>query len=250
MQAMIFAAGLGTRLRPLTDQRPKALVEVNGKPLLEHVILKLKQSGCDRIVVNVHHFGEQIIQFLEANRNFGLDIRISDERSLLLNTGGGIKRALPLLRPDEPVLIHNVDVACDIDLKDFYSMALSQLDKREAWLVTRVRQTARYLLFDDDRLLRGWIHLKPEGNVERIMSQDDADSLHRSAFSGIHIIAPALFQTLADCPGEVFSIVDFYLSACMRHPIMRCDLPADCRWVDCGRVESLQEAAKILPQDA
>ena len=246
MQAMIFAAGLGTRLRPLTDDRPKALVEVNGKPLLEHVILKLRQSGFDRIVVNVHHFGEQIIRFLEANNNFGLDIQVSDERALLLNTGGGIKRALPLLRPDEPVLIHNVDVACDIHLKAFYETALHEQGEYGAWLVTKERQTARYLLFDDENLLRGWIHLRPEGNIERIMSHDAADSLHPAAFNGIHIIAPTMFKALQEYPDEVFSIVDFYLSACMCHDIKRCDLPSDCRWVDCGRVSSLAAAAEIL----
>ena len=109
-QAMVFAAGLGTRLKPLTDTMPKALVRVGGQPLLWHVIMKLKSAGYERIVVNVHHFAQQIVDYLSANDNFGLDIRISDETSGLLETGGGIRKALPLFDPSSPVLIHNVDI--------------------------------------------------------------------------------------------------------------------------------------------
>ena len=115
-QAMIFAAGLGTRLKPLTDTMPKALVRVGGQPLLWHVIQKLKAAGYELLVVNVHHFAEQIVDYLKANDNFGLDIRISDETDGLLETGGGIKKALPLFDPSEPILIHNVDILSNLDL--------------------------------------------------------------------------------------------------------------------------------------
>jgi len=199
MQAMIFAAGLGTRLQPLTNDRPKALVEVAGRPLLEHVIRKLKRQGFQHLVVNVHHFGEQIIDFLRRNDNFGLDIRVSDERDLLLNTGGGIKRALPL-----------------------------------------------FLLFNREGLLRGWLNERPEGNVGKAMGPEPIDELERLPFTGIHVVTPGIYEALAAYPGEVFSIIDFYLSACMQHPIKQCSLPDGCRWVDCGKVEALERAREIL----
>ena len=121
MKAMIFAAGLGTRLKPLTDSTPKALLPINGKPMLEHVILKLKDAGFHQIAINVHHLGDQIINFLAANNNFGIQIHISDERDYLLDTGGGIKHATAFLQGNEPFLIHNVDILSDIDLRALYN---------------------------------------------------------------------------------------------------------------------------------
>ena len=150
-QAMIFAAGLGTRLKPLTDTIPKALVRVGGEPLLWHVIMKLKKAGYERIVVNVHHFAQQITDYLAANNHFGLDIRISDETEALLETGGGIKKALPLFDQESSILIHNVDILSNIDF-DELALAEPALD---ALLVVSSRQTKRYLLFDEKRLLHG-----------------------------------------------------------------------------------------------
>ena len=121
---MIFAAGIGSRLKPLTDNMPKALIPVNGKPMLEHVILKLKAFGFDQIVINIHHLGEQIIDFLKANNNFGIQIFISDEKDYLLDTGGGLKKAQQFLQGDEPFLIHNADIISDIDLKKLYDSHL------------------------------------------------------------------------------------------------------------------------------
>ena len=121
MKAMIFAAGLGTRLKPLTDSTPKALLPINGKPMLEHVILKLKDAGFHQIAINIHHLGDQIINFLAANNNFGIQIHISDERDYLLDTGGGIKHATAFLQGNEPFLIHNVDILSDIDLRALYN---------------------------------------------------------------------------------------------------------------------------------
>ena len=191
MKAMIFAAGLGTRLKPLTDHQPKALVPVAGRPMLEHVILKLKKAGFNELVINIHHFGEQIIDFLKANQNFGLTIHISDERDMLLDTGGGIKKAEPFFQGNEPFLVHNVDILSDTDLKALYEYHLHS--GNNATLLASKRVTARYLLFDDQARLRGWINkdtgqTKPEGFVY------DATLYQEYAFSGIHVISPSLFR--------------------------------------------------------
>ena len=155
MQAMIFAAGLGTRLKPLTDHMPKAMVSVGGEPLIRHVIEKLKASDAERIVVNVHHFAEQITDYLKDNNNFGVDIRISDESQKLLDTGGGIKKAAPLFLGDRPILIHNVDILSNVDLQRFYAEADHESGV-DALLLVSERKTKRYLLFNDDMRLVGW----------------------------------------------------------------------------------------------
>ena len=157
-QAMIFAAGLGTRLKPLTDTMPKALVPVAGQPLLWHVVQKLRAAGFERIVVNVHHFAQQIVDYLQANDRFGLDIRISDETSGLLETGGGIKKALPLFDQDSPILIHNVDILSNADLAACYSLVEQRAP--EALLLVSSRKTKRYLLFDDQKRLQGWTNIE------------------------------------------------------------------------------------------
>ena len=149
-QAMIFAAGLGTRLKPLTDTMPKALVRVGDTPLLGHVIMKLKAAGYERIVINVHHFAQQIVDYIAKNRCFDLDIRISDETGGLLETGGGIRKALPLFDPRFPILIHNVDILSDLDFNE-----LVPAHEPDALLVVSSRQTKRYLLFDDSKLREG-----------------------------------------------------------------------------------------------
>lgn len=248
MQAMILAAGLGTRLRPLTDDRPKAMVEVAGKTLLEHTILKLQKAGFTRIVVNVHHFGDQIIRFLEEKEYFGMDIRISDERSLLLNTGGGIKHALSLLRPDEPVLIHNVDIASNINLSELYQTAIDAVGSA-ALLIVNHKQTSRYLLFNDRQQLRGWLNVKPEGNIGINKGHEPMEELQRFHFTGIHILQPQLMKALAVYPENSFSIIDFYLSVCTQQPLLAHNVGDDCQWVDCGRVESLPAAAKVYEME-
>uniref|UniRef100_UPI003FEE6622 nucleotidyltransferase family protein n=1 Tax=Phocaeicola sp. TaxID=2773926 RepID=UPI003FEE6622 len=163
MKAMIFAAGLGTRLRPLTDNMPKALVPVAGKPMLERVILRLKEAGFNEITVNIHHFGEQIIDFLRAHDNFGTEIHISDERGMLLDTGGGIKKARPFLDGQEPFLVHNADILTDIDLAGLYRHHLES--DAESTLLGSELKSSRYLLFDDDYHLHGWIN-KATGEVK------------------------------------------------------------------------------------
>ena len=227
-QAMIFAAGLGTRLKPLTDTMPKALVPVAGQPLLWHVIMKLKDAGFGRIVVNVHHFADQIIDYLCANDNFGLDIRISDEREQLLETGGGIKKALPLFDPSEPILIHNVDILSNLDL--------NALPADAPLLIVSERKTKRYLQFDDTMRLIGWKNVET-GEVKGCEG-------HSLAFSGIHLFHPSLSPLLADWPDR-FPIMDFYLKACADH-LIRGYEAHDLRLMDVGKLDTLHEAEEFI----
>ena len=242
MKAMIFAAGLGTRLKPLTDHMPKALVPVAGRPMLEHVILKLKAAGFNELVINIHHFGEQILDFLRANQNFGLTIHISDERDCLLDTGGGIRKAEPFFRGNEPFLVHNVDILSDTDLKALYEY--HRQSENDATLLASRRKTIRYLLFDDEKRLCGWINkdtlqTKPEGfayNPEH----------HREyAFSGIHVISPSLFHYMDERWTGKFSIMDFYLQTC-REARIGGRLPDTLRLIDIGKPETLTQAEKFL----
>ena len=236
-QAMIFAAGLGTRLRPLTDTMPKALVRVGGEPLLHRVIMNLKSAGFERIVVNVHHFAEQIIDYLKTNDNFGLDIRISDESDALLDTGGGIRKAAPLFDPSSPILIHNVDILHNVDLATFYESAISH----DATLMVSKRQTSRYLIFNDEMRLRAWINIKT-GEVKPQPSQSPEGL--RAAFSGLHVFSPRLFPLMAEWPDK-FGIIDFYLDACQKADI-RGILNTNLRLLDVGKLDSLSEAEKII----
>lgn len=225
---MIFAAGLGTRLKPLTDTMPKALVRVGGEPLLWHVVMKLKAAGYERLVVNVHHFAQQIVDYLRENDNFGLDIHISDETEQLLETGGGIKKALPLFDPTEPILIHNVDILSNLDLK--------QLPTDAPLLVVSQRKTKRYLQFDDTMRLVGWKNVET-GEVKG----REGTAL---AFSGIHIFHPSLAPLLADWPDR-FPIMDFYLAECANHRIMGYEAK-DLRLLDVGKLDSLEQAEQFI----
>ena len=231
---MIFAAGLGTRLKPLTDTMPKALVRVGGQPLIWHVIMKLKAAGYERIVVNVHHFAQQIIDYLQANDNFGLDIRISDETSGLLETGGGIKKALPLFDPSEPFLIHNVDILSNLDFN-----SLSMVAPPDALLVVSQRNTKRYLLFDDEMILDGWTNIET-GEVRSPYPALDPTDLKRLAFSGIHMIWPRLFPLFQDMPAR-FGIIDFYLKYCHQCAFLGYE-KKDLRLMDVGKLDTLDQA--------
>ena len=239
---MIFAAGLGTRLKPLTDTMPKALVPVGGQPLLWHVIMKLKAAGFERIVVNVHHFAQQIIDYLQANRNFGLDIRISDERSRLLETGGGIKKALPLFDQQSPILIHNVDILSNLDLA---GDLLSSECPPDALLVVSQRQTKRYLLFDDEQLLDGWTNVET-GEVKSPYPGLDPSGLRQLAFSGIHVIWPMVFPLFQEMP-ERFSIIDFYLKFCHQYAFIGHE-QKDLRLLDVGKLDTLEQAETFIKQ--
>ena len=243
-QAMIFAAGLGTRLKPLTDTMPKALVRVGGQSLLWHVIMKLKAAGFERIVVNVHHFAQQIVDYLRENDNFGLDIRISDESNGLLETGGGIKNALPLFDPESPVLIHNVDILSNVDLKflyDFAASAAAMDSSVDALLLVSQRKTKRYLLFDDEMILRGWTNVET-GEVRG----QSPSGLKQLAFSGIHVIGPSAFSLFEEMP-ERFGIIDFYLEFCQQCVFLGYE-QKDLRLLDVGKLDSLEQAETLIKQ--
>ena len=238
-QAMLLAAGLGTRLRPLTDTMPKALVPVAGRPLLHHVILRLKAAGFERIVVNVHHFGQQIIDDLAANHHFGLDVRISDERDMLLDTGGALKHAAPLFDPEFPILIHNVDILSDVNLQALWQQAAPQTSV----LLVSDRQTKRYLLFDERRQLRGWTNIET-GAVKSPYEPFNPDRYRRLAFDGIHLFSPTLFPLMETWPDK-FSIIDFYLQACDRFPIQAWE-QAGLHMMDVGKIDTLADADSFL----
>ena len=239
-QAMIFAAGLGTRLKPLTDTMPKALVPVAGQPLLWHVIMKMKTAGFEHIVVNVHHFAQQIVDYLKANDNFGISIKISDESTGLLETGGGIKKALPLFDPASPILIHNVDILSNICLDEL-------LPERhpDALLLVSRRDTQRYLLFDDEMILDGWTNIKT-GEVKSPYPILDPSSLKHLAFSGIHVLWPHIFPLFSEMPDR-FGIIDFYLKYCNQCAFMGLE-KTSLRLMDVGKLDTIGEAGQFIKE--
>ena len=222
MKALVFAAGLGTRLRPLTDTMPKALVPVNGTPLLQQVMQKLVAAGYDEIVINVHHFPNMIRDFVGAHNGFGAHVTFSDESDLLRETGGGIRHAEPLLcdGSDEPFLVHNVDILSNLDLGWF--RAQHHAGDLSTILVSE-RETARYFLFDDDNRLVGWTNVVT-GEIRSPYPGIDPDCCRRLAFSGIHCISPDIFPLMQPWP-EKFPIVDFYLSVCRTHTVRAAVMP-------------------------
>jgi len=240
-QAMIFAAGLGTRLKPLTDTMPKALVPVGGQPLLWHVIQKLKAAGFGRIVINVHHFAQQIVDYLKENNNFDIDIRISDETEMLLETGGGIKKALPLFDSQSPIIIHNVDILSNIDLTAIYDEA--QQSNVDALLMVSWRKTKRYLLFDEEMILDGWTNIET-GEIRSPYPALNPSELKQLAFSGIHIISPHVFPLFQEMP-ERFGIIDFYLKYCHQCAFMGKEMK-DLRLMDVGKIDTLSEAEQFI----
>lgn len=230
MKAMIFAAGLGTRLKPLTDTMPKALVPVNGEPMLKMVIDKLIAAGYDDIVINIHHFASQIRDYVAANGNFGVRISFSDESDLLRDTGGGIKFAEPLLGKEESFLVHNVDIDSNLDFGWFREQ---HRDDAAATLLVSSRETSRYLLFDDDMSLVGWQNIKT-GEIRSPYGNIDPDQCTPLAFSGIHYASPSIFPLMQDFP-DVFGIIDFYLSICRTH-IVRGVVPDGFKVRDLGKL--------------
>ena len=240
---MIFAAGIGSRLKPWTDSHPKALVPVANRPIIAHVIDKLLNAGITDIVVNVHHFASQINNFLQENYP-QVNITISDETSHLLDTGGGLRHALPLIG-DEPVLIHNADILTDFDLHDM--LDAHSRSGCDVTLLVEPRDTSRYFLFDEQRL-RGWLNT---GTGECRPANLDYAGLQRLAFGGVHIVAPSVFPLLtqfapADTP---FSITDFYIQSCSQLSIGGFALPSGARWFDVGKPQSLQQASLWASQN-
>ncbi len=257
MNALILAAGLGTRLRPYTDTLPKALVPIAGRPMLEHQIRKLKAAGFDHIVVNVHHFAEKIIDFIGENHSFGIQIDISDERGLLLDTGGAVRQAMRFFRDStEPILVHNVDIFSNAPLAELYAQYCAD-GRADASLVVSKRKTSRYLAFDTNGRLVGWKNvntgaiktpfpeLRPALETLAYSLQPEDSELSLWAFSGIHIISPTLAADL-EAFGVAFSIIDFYLSVAGKGDI-RAFTPSDFRLVDAGKPEALPLAAELLP---
>jgi len=242
MRAMIFAAGLGTRLKPLTDSLPKALIPIAGKPLLEHVILKLKAAGFDEIIVNIHHFPDQIIDFLKVNNNFGIRIEVSDERDQLLDTGGGIRKAKHFFDDGEPFLVHNVDILSNVDLAELYNQHLRT--NSLATLVVSQRNTFRYLLFDNNLRLNGWINEKTGETKPADLKR--VEFYTKLAFSGIQVLSPRVFELMEKFQPK-FSIMDFYLSNVTNQDI-RGFVPEEFRMMDVGKLDVLDEAEKFVNQ--
>lgn len=236
---MIFAAGLGTRLKPLTDTMPKALVPVAGKPLLQHTLEKLKASGICDVVINVHHFADMIEDWV-SQHTMGMNVFFSDERNELLETGGGIKHAAHLLKDaTEGFLIHNVDILSNADLCALMLIASGNA----ATLLVSERKTSRYLLFDDDMRLVGWSNVQT-GEVKTPYPGLDVQKFHKYAFAGIHVMNPLLFRYFPEWPDK-FSIIDFYLSVCHQHPIYGYVQPG-LQLMDVGKMDTLAEAEAFI----
>ncbi|MGH1337918.1 MAG: nucleotidyltransferase family protein [Aureispira sp.] len=238
MRAFLFAAGLGTRLRPLTNDRPKALVEVAGKTLLQHAIEYLQQQGITDIVLNIHHFGALVLAHLEAHHNFGCRIQISDERGELLETGGALAKAAPLLEGSDPIVLYNVDVLTNLNIQTM--LAQHQSQGALATLAIRQRESSRYLLFDEQQRLSGWQNtITKEKRVERLV-----ENLQPYAFSGIHIIEPTLLSYLPQQQGA-FSIIPAYLDLAAKQPLIGYPHDQD-YWFDVGKPERLEAATHFL----
>jgi mannose-1-phosphate guanylyltransferase len=244
MKAMVLAAGLGTRLRPLTDNRPKALVEVAGRTLLEITLARLKSFGVREVIVNVHHFADQIVEYLKANANFGMRIEISCE-DVLLDTGGGLKKAAWFFledsaRADEPFLLHNVDVLSTIDLQ--HMALVHSKTKALATLAVQERETSRYLLFDEELQLCG----RKAGHDEAPEIVRPSKQTKTLAFSGIHVISPRLLTMLAE--EGVFSIIKTYLRLAGEGEKIFAFRADGYYWRDLGRREDVMQAAQDLEQ--
>ncbi|MFV0179570.1 nucleotidyltransferase family protein [Empedobacter falsenii] len=236
MKAMIFAAGLGTRLKPFTENHPKALAIVNGKPLLQRNIEYLKSFGIDEIVINVHHFADQIIEFLEENNYFGIKITISDETDQVLETGGGLVKAKTNF--DEDFLVMNVDILTDLHLTNF--IKAHQENKALVTLAVSDRNSSRKLYFNDKKELKGWQNLKTQEEIKAVDSLDDLNDL---AFSGIHVINPALFDKITET-GK-FSIMKVYMDLMKTESIIGFDHSGGIL-IDVGRPESVLEAEQYF----
>ncbi len=248
MKAMIFAAGLGTRLRPLTDTMPKALVPINGKTLLQYQIEKLKAAGITEMIINVHHFPEQIVDYLQEHDNFGCTIAISDESDQLLETGGGLRKAAHFFighrkqdtgyrttDAEQPFLVCNVDILSNIDLP---SLMAAHKEEDMATVVVSPRETQRYLLFDEHNHMRGWTNIAT--GAIRPATLEKIDTLQHLAFSGMQILSPRIFEHMSAFP-EKFSLIDLYMALCEKETISAY-VPTDYHMMDVGKIDHIQEA--------
>ncbi len=240
MKAMILAAGLGTRLKPLTDHTPKVLLQAGPYTLLQFAILKLKSVGFSELIINIHHHGQAIIDYLAENRNFGCSITLSDEREALLDTGGGIKKAAWFFSDDQPFIVYNADIVTSLDLAHLYQHHCES--PYMATLVVRSRKTSRYLLFDEFMHLKAW---ENTATGEKRMVQMNSLPLIPYAFSGIHVISPKLFPLMEN--QERFSIIDTYLRIAAEHTIGGF-VDESLLWADAGKPDSLAAAGEIAAQ--
>jgi NDP-sugar pyrophosphorylase family protein len=240
MKAMILAAGLGTRLRPLTDSRPKALVEVGGRTLLEITLSRLRAFGVREVIINVHHFVDQVVAYLQANNNLGMRIEVSRE-DILLDTGGGLNKAGYFFLADhEPFILHNVDVLSSIDLKRM--LEFHNKSQALATLAVKERKTSRYLLFDDELQLCG--RRSGDGSVQELVrSTEEAQAL---AFCGIHIISPRLLKLMTQ--EGTFSIIDSYLRLAGQGEKILAFRADEYYWRDLGRPNDIAQAAFDLKE--
>jgi len=238
MKAFIPAAGLGTRLGPFTKEKPKALIEVNGKTMLELTVERLKKQGIRQFMLNVHHFSQQVIQYLENKNNFGVEIKISDESAELLDTGGAIQKAADFFQGTEPVLVHNVDVISEVDFSQLEKYHSSK--KALATLCVRKRKSSRALLFNDEMELTGWTN-KHTNQFKWVTHP--VSNFRSFAYSGIYLANPA-FATLLPFTGK-FSIIDAWLEMAEREKIIGY-LDESALWFDLGTPEKIREAEKVL----
>jgi NDP-sugar pyrophosphorylase family protein len=239
VKAMIFAAGLGTRLKPITNNKPKAMVEVAGKPLLGYAIEKLANAGCNQIIINVHHFADQIVNYIESN-DFGVKIFISDETEKLLDTGGGLKKAEWFFDDGDPFIVFNVDVFTDLNLQKM--LEFHQQSNAMATLAVRNRETSRYLLFNPGKQLIGWTNKK----TNEFRFSRNEENYSEMAFSGIHIINPEIFSYIKQ-DGK-FSMIDVYLELAKIHTIMAYD-HSNSFWMDLGKHDQLEKIESLLKQN-
>lgn len=254
MQTMLFAAGKGTRLKPLTDIIPKALVPIGDKPLLQIVTERLVNAGADSVVVNVHHHAAQMFNYINLLRLAlpKVDIQVSDESAELLETGGAIKKAIPLFKHSEPILIHNCDILSDLDLTGFYKESCDS--DAEAILLVSERSTQRYLVFDGDMRLVGWTNIQtgevrsPYKELMAFSGKKDVDwqkdGLQLYAFAGIHCFSPSLFPLMQEWPDR-FAIMDFYLHHLAEHKI-KGRLADGLHLLDVGKLDTLASAENFM----
>jgi NDP-sugar pyrophosphorylase family protein len=239
MKAMIFAAGLGTRLKPLTNNKPKALVEIGGITLLEVVIRKLIFYDCKDIIINIHHFADDIIQFVHDNNSFGINILFSDEREKLLETGGGLKKAKHFFDDGKPFLVCNADVMTDLNIKELYKAHLN--NNSIATIAVQNRSTSRYFLFDKNDDLCGWTNVKT--GAIKMSKSIDIKTTKKLALSTTHIIDPKIFEYLPEA--DYFSMVDLYLEVAKHESIKAYVHDADLL-MDIGKIEELDKAENAV----
>jgi len=241
MKAFILAAGVGSRLKPLTENKPKALVDVSGKPMLKGLIERLKTQGFNQLLINVYHFGDMIVDFLKYHNNFGIDITISDEHDQLLDTGGAIVKAGWFFEGDSPVLVHNVDIFSDLNFKDLVEK--HQNSKALISLIVRERASSRKLLFDNKMQLTGWRNIKTS---EYKWVNEKQKQYYEIAYSGIYVASPDYPEQIKDSGS--FSIIPQWLEIA-KHHLVKAEIHDEGLWFDLGTIDKIKEAEKAITKN-